>query len=204
MCHKGACQGHFALRKTTKKILQSGLYRLNMFKDCFTYYKSCPQCQQQGKINTRYQMPLNHICVVEIFDYQGLDLWIHSFILLKISTPWQKWIMSPSGQNQWHARAMITKWCLNFFKENIFSRFGILRAIISDERSHFCNKPFSNLMQQYGVTHKVSTPHDPQKNSQAELTNREIKRILIKVVNIMRKDWSTKLSDALWAYKHNL
>ena len=33
---------------------------------------------------------------------------------------------------------------LKFLKENIFSRFGIPRAIISDGGSHFCNKPFSH------------------------------------------------------------
>ena len=47
----------------------------------------------------------------------------------------------------------------------------------------------------------MSTPYHPQTNGQAELANREIKRILTKVVNTMRKDWSTKLSDALWAYR---
>ncbi|RVW50179.1 Retrovirus-related Pol polyprotein from transposon opus [Vitis vinifera] len=53
----------------------------------------------------------------------------------------------------------------------------------------------------YGVRHKVSTPYHPQTNGQVELANREIKRILTKVVNTIRKDWSTKLSDALWAYR---
>ena len=90
---------------------------------------------------------------------------------------------------------------LKFLKENIFSRFDILRAIISDGGSHFCNKPFSTLLQKYGVRLKESTPYYPQKNGQVELENREIKRILIEVVNTTRKDWSTKLSDALWAYR---
>ncbi|RVW34780.1 Retrovirus-related Pol polyprotein from transposon 17.6 [Vitis vinifera] len=53
MCHEGACGGHFASRKTSAKILQSGFYWPTMFKDCNTHCKSCPQCQQLGKINTR-------------------------------------------------------------------------------------------------------------------------------------------------------
>ena len=51
---------------------------------------------------------------------------------------------------------------LKFFKANIFSRFGVLKAIISDGGSHLCNKPFEYLMAKYGVKHKVATPYHPQ------------------------------------------
>ena len=40
-----------------------------------------------------------------------------------------------------------------------------------------------------------------QSNGQAEISNREIKKILEKTVNSSRKDWSIRLYDALWAYK---
>ncbi|XP_059599273.1 uncharacterized protein LOC132255239 [Vitis vinifera] len=104
-----------------------------------------------------------------------------------------KWVEAVACKSNDH------KVVLKFLKENIFSRFGIPRAVISDGGSHFCNKTFSTLLQKYGVRHKVSTPYYPQTNGQAELANREIKRILTKAVNTTRKDWSTKLSDA--AYK---
>ena len=90
---------------------------------------------------------------------------------------------------------------MKFLKENIFSRFGMPRAIISDGGSHFCNKIVAGLMRKYGVLHKVSTPYHPQTNGQAELANREIKRILEKTVAANRKDWSIRLVDALWAYR---
>ena len=56
-------------------------------------------------------------------------------------------------------------------------------------------------MKKYCITHKVSTAYHPQSNDQAELANREIKQILEKTVNPSRKDWSGRLSDALWAYR---
>ena len=43
--------------------------------------------------------------------------------------------------------------------------------------------------------------YHPQTNGQAEIFNREIKRILEKIVSSSRKDWSSKLDDALWAYR---
>ena len=57
------------------------------------------------------------------------------------------------------------------------------------------------LLEKYGVKHKVSTPYHPQTNGQAEVSNREIKTILQKVVGASRKDWSYKLDEALWAYR---
>ena len=51
---------------------------------------------------------------------------------------------------------------LKFLKENIFSRFGVPKTIISDGGSHFCNKHFQCLLTKYGVKHKVATPYHPQ------------------------------------------
>lgn len=55
-------------------------------------------------------------------------------------------------------------------------------------------------MKKYGITHKVAPPYHPQTSGQVEMSNREIKRILEKIVNLTRKDWFLRLYDALWAY----
>ncbi|XP_075494754.1 uncharacterized protein LOC142532318 [Primulina tabacum] len=51
------------------------------------------------------------------------------------------------------------------------------------------------------VNHKVALAYHPQSNGQDEISNREIKQILEKTVNINQKDWALKLDDALWAYR---
>ena len=89
----------------------------------------------------------------------------------------------------------------DFIKPNIFSKFGIPRALISDQGTHFCNRTVETLLRKFNVTYKVSTAYHPQTNGQAEVSNREIKSILEKMVNPSRKDWSLRLDDALWAYR---
>jgi len=90
---------------------------------------------------------------------------------------------------------------VTFLKHNIFSRFGVPRALISDEGTHFLNKLMENLLKKYNVKHKIATPYHPQTSGQVEVSNRQIKQILEKTVSASRKDWSTKLDDALWAYR---
>ena len=46
----------------------------------------------------------------------------------------------------------------------------------------------------------MATPYHPQTSGQVELANKEIKTILMKVVNSNKKDWSLKLLDSLWVY----
>jgi hypothetical protein len=88
------------------------------------------------------------------------------------------------------------------FRHTIFPRFGIPRVVISDGGSHFNNQQLQNLFKKYGVhNHRVTTPYHPQANGQVELSNREIKSILDKVVAKTRSDWASKLPDALWAYR---
>ena len=81
------------------------------------------------------------------------------------------------------------------------SRFGTPKTIISDGGSHFANKIFAKLMSRYEIKHILSLAYDPQTNGQAEISNREIKRIMEKTVSSSMKDWSSKLDDALWAYR---
>ncbi|RVX08259.1 Retrovirus-related Pol polyprotein from transposon opus [Vitis vinifera] len=118
----------------------------------------------------------------------------HSYILVGVDYV-SKWVEAIPCRSNDHIVV------LKFLKDHIFARFGVPKAIISDGGTHFCNKPFETLLAKYGVKHKVATPYHPQTSGQVELANREIKNILMKVVNVNRKDWSIKLLDSLWAYR---
>ncbi|XP_021717671.1 uncharacterized protein LOC110685453 [Chenopodium quinoa] len=82
-----------------------------------------------------------------------------------------------------------------------FVAFAVPRVLISDGGSHFANKQFEALLKRYGVHHKVGLPNHPQTQGQVEVSNREIKNLLERMVNKSRKYWSLKLDDTVWALR---
>ena len=72
-CHVSPYGEHFAGDRTTHKILQSGFYWPNLFKDCFECVKHCDKCQRMGNISRRNEMALQGILVVQIFYVWGID-----------------------------------------------------------------------------------------------------------------------------------
>ncbi|XP_022030568.1 KRAB-A domain-containing protein 2-like [Helianthus annuus] len=87
------------------------------------------------------------------------------------------------------------------FLKKLFTRLGTPKAIISDCGTHFCNTVMEKAFERYGVTHRLSTAYHPQTSSQFENANRVVKRILEITVGKIRKEWSDKLDDALWAFR---
>jgi len=137
----------------------------------------------------------------EVFDVWGIDFmgpfpisFGFTYILLAVDYV-SKWVEAKATRTN-DARVVV-----DFVRSNLFCRFGVPRAIISDQGTHFCNRSMQALLKKYGVVHRVSTPYHPQTNGQAEISNREIKRILEKIVQPNRKDWSNRLDDALWAHR---
>ncbi|KAG7583616.1 Integrase catalytic core [Arabidopsis suecica] len=201
-CHGSAYGGHFATFKTVQKVLQAGLWWPSMFKDAYGFIAKCDPCQRMGNITRRNEMPQNPILEVEVFDVWGIDFmgpfnpasYGNKYILVAVDyvSKWVEAIASPTNDH---------KVVLKLFKSIIFPRFGIPKAVISDGGSHFINKVFESLLKKHGVKHKVATPYHPQTSGQVEVSNRQIKAILARVVGVSKRDWSTKLDDTLWAYR---
>lgn len=57
------------------------------------------------------------------------------------------------------------------------------------------------MIKKFGVNHRVATTYHPQTSLQVEDTNLELMRILEKIVQYNRKDWSERLDGELWDYR---
>ncbi|XP_075084788.1 uncharacterized protein LOC142168036 [Nicotiana tabacum] len=146
-------------------------------------------------------MSMTTIEEVEVFDVWGIDFmgpfvisYGNKYILVAVDyvSKWVEVVAHPTND---------AKGVIHYLRKNNFIRFGTPRAIISYGGTHFCNRAFARLLENYGVHHKVATPYHPQTSGQVEVSNREIKSVLIKTVNVTRIDWARKLDDALWVYR---
>ena len=127
------------------------------------------------------------------------------------------WVLFPSSEGNTHilvAVDYVTKWVeaiptksadgetsLRMLLDIIFPRFGVPRYLMTDGGSHFIHGGFRKTLAKYAINHRIASAYHPQTSRRVELSNREIKAILGKTVNKSRKNWASKLKEALWAYR---
>ena len=51
---------------------------------------------------------------------------------------------------------------VKFLRENILSKYGMPRAIVSYHCTHFDNRPFDALLKKYLIIHRLATAYQSQ------------------------------------------
>lgn len=176
--HSSPVGRHQSGIQTGHKIFKCNYYCPIIHQDSHEFAKACDKCQRDGCTSRRQEFSLNPILVIELYDVWGID-----FMGPFVSSHGLKYILVPVDYvSKWvEAIALVNserKSVIAFLNKNIFSRFGIPRAVICDGGSHFCNNLYKGLLEIYEVRHNVSTPYDPKTSGQFEVSNRQIKQIL--------------------------
>ena len=87
----------------------------------------------------------------------------------------------------------------NFIEKSLIYRYGVPHHVLTDNGVQF-QAETTELLQRYNIEHLKSSPHRPQANGVVKAANKNVKRILSKMVKTY-KDWSEYLLFALWGYK---
>jgi len=61
---------------------------------------------------------------------------------------------------------------VKFLRKNIFIRFGMPRAIISDQGTHFSNGSFEASLRRYSIVHRLTALCHSQTSGQVNVSNR--------------------------------
>jgi len=104
----------------------------------------------------------------------------HRFILVAIDY-FTKWVVAASYAN-------VTKQVVvRFVKNNIISRYGVPSKIITDNGTNLNNNMMKELCSEFKIEHHNSSPYRPQMNGAVEAANKNIKKIMQKMVVISKK-----------------
>ena len=89
----------------------------------------------------------------------------------------------------------------NFMWRSIICRFGIPRALVSDNGKQFHNLKFRDFYAELGIKNYYSSPTHPQSNGQAGVTIRTLKAALKTKQKNIKEKWLEYLLEVLWAYR---
>jgi hypothetical protein len=188
-CHDEPYGGHFADKRTAYKVLYLGYYWPTLFRDAKEYGKSCDSCQRMGKLVQIDEMPLKPQVLIEPFERCGLD-----FVgpIMHMSRKKKYILVCTDYVTKWvEAKALYQaneQSVVDLLFEEIFTRFGVPREIVTDQGTQFMSKLLKLITHQYQIRHRTSSPYHPQANGQVESTNKVIEVILTKTIQSSHTD----------------
>ena len=105
--------------------------------------------------------------------------------------------------------ATITKKSIRTFVwKNIICKYGIPRALVSDNGKQFNNSAFESFCSELGIRNHYSSPAHPQANEQVEVANGQVEvtnQTLLKIIKTRLEGakgiWPDELPSVLWAYR---
>jgi hypothetical protein len=155
-----------------------------MEHDCYINAKRCHKCQIYAD---KIHVPPHALKVISSpwpFSMLGIDMIGriepkasngHRFILVAIDY-FTKWVEASSDANV--TKQVVVK----FIKNNIICRYGVLNKIITDNGSNLTNSMMQALCEEFKIEHHNFSPYRPQMNGAVEAANKNIKKIVQKMV----------------------
>ncbi|XP_055824446.1 uncharacterized protein LOC129892969 [Solanum dulcamara] len=104
----------------------------------------------------------------------------HRFILVAIDY-FTKWVEEASY------KSVTKKVVADFVHNNLICRFGMPDSIITDNGANFNSHLMEEICEQFKINHQNSTVYHPQMNEAVEAANKNIKKILRKMIDNHRE-----------------
>ncbi|XP_055806926.1 uncharacterized protein LOC129875681 [Solanum dulcamara] len=155
-----------------------------MEHDCCKYVQKCHQCQVHGDLIRVPPDELNAMSSPWPFVAWGMDIIGpiessasngHRFILVAIDY-FTKWVEEALY------KSVTKKVIVNFFYNNLIYRFGIPDSIITDNGANLNSHLMKEICDQFNINHRNSTAYHSQINRAVEAANKNIKKILRKMI----------------------
>jgi transposase InsO family protein len=130
---------------------------------------SCDDLQRLGRPTTADEMPLQAQVVIKTFEKWDLDfvgpinpMSCRKKYILVCTDYVTKWV---EAKALYSANEQLV---VDFLFEEIFTRFGVPREIVTDQGTQFTSNLVKAFTEQYMIKHGKSSPYNPQANRQVE------------------------------------
>lgn len=205
--HDTAANGaHFGRDRTMHKI-KTRYFWPTMYKDIRNHVKSCIPCAQH---NPRRQKTPGKLRPIKHPDgvWQLVSMDFHGPISPS-SQRGNKYIISLTDILSKFAvtkavRDNSAQTAVRFLKEDIITKFGTPRCILTDNGTHFTSNMTNELFKQVGATHLYSTPYHPQTNGQVERYNSTMDAKIAALSNSRKTDWDDQLPFVTFNYNTSI
>ncbi|XP_027769580.1 uncharacterized protein LOC114075289 [Solanum pennellii] len=97
-------------------------------------------------------------------------------------------------------KSVTKKVVAGFVRNNLICRFGVPESIITDNGANLNSHLMKEICEQFKIIHRRSTAYRPQMNGAVEAANKNIKKILRKMIDKQR-GWHEMLPYALLGYR---
>ena len=200
--HEGICGNHAGARSLAGKALRVGYYWPTLQKDTHDLDRACDKCQCFANVQIRLGDTMTPISSQWPSGQWGIDI-MGPFPLGKKQLRFL--IVAIDYFTKWVEAKLVTTTTeskvTSFVWKNIICRFGVPCVIISDNGKQFDNPKFWTFCQDLGVKNRYSSPRHPQANSQIEVTNRSLLKIIKTLLEGAKGTWPEELPNVLWAYR---
>ncbi|XP_070022453.1 uncharacterized protein [Nicotiana sylvestris] len=159
----------------------------------FLKTKEYPEQASRDQKRIIRRLSSSFFLIEEVLYKRTPDLNLLRFILVAIDY-FTKWIETVTF------KAITKKAVVDFVHSNIICRFGIPKTIITDNAANLNRHLMREVCEQFKIINHNSTPYRPKANSAVETTNKNIKKILKKMIQSSRQ-WHEKLPFALLGYR---
>ncbi|XP_050229566.1 uncharacterized protein LOC126678714 [Mercurialis annua] len=173
--HEGICGAHIAPRMLAKKAVLQGYYWPLMVRQAEEIVKKCENCQRHQNIR---HAPTTEQCPITM----AVD-------------HFTKWLEVEAVSTITEARIR------DFFWRQIVCRFGIPRALVTDNGKQFNCRAFKEFCNDLHIDLRFTSVVHPQSNGMTEVTNRTILKGLKARLGEFDRQWLEELPKVIWAYR---
>ena len=191
--------GHFGLAKTFARLALRYWWprqraNIRAFLARCTFYMATTQFSRPWRwLRLPIGTPFETVAA-DIFGPLKLTAQGHTHILVLIDhdTRWVELIALPEPTAELVAEAIFEQW---------ISRWGTMRALLTDNGRQFTARLLQQLTDVYGIKHIYSSPYNSRGNSGVESYVRTLKITLKLCTQAFQADWDVALQAAALAYR---